>query len=134
MKKLGMLILPALLLVEPFLASQSIMGPSPTCGPVNGKSSIDRQNVLTFCKENIVKGTVVGAEAIESLLWIKVSRDMADQMRADRLNTEQIVKNWMTEWRKITGSKAVTVYVKWEDVEIATGGNTALSGDRVTIP
>ena len=66
-------------------------------------------------------------------MWVKVSRPVADYMRKDTLTTEQVVKNWMAAWKKHSGSSAVTVHVEWQDVEIAKGQTTILSGDKVTI-
>jgi len=71
--------------------------------------------------------------AMESLLWVKISRELAEVMLRDKLTTEQVVKNWMTAWKKHSGSKAVTVYVEWQDVQIAKGETTLFSGDTVTI-
>jgi len=119
--------------VWPNILVAQVSGESPTCGPVNGKTPKDRDNALAFCKQSVVRGAVVGVITMESLVWIKVGRNMADAMRADRLNTEQAVKNWMTGWKKVSGSKAVTVHVEWQDVEIARGQTTVLSGDQVTI-
>ena len=42
-----------------------------------------------------VRFFAVWAYAMSSILRIKVSRPMADQMRADRLTAEQLVKTWM---------------------------------------
>jgi hypothetical protein len=113
--------------------SAQVSGKSPTCGEVNGKTAKDRDNVLAFCAKGVPKGLISGAIAMESLLWLKVPRATADAMRADRLSTEQLMKVWMTGWKQHSGSKAVTVYVEWQDVEIAKGETTLFSGDRVTI-
>ena len=69
---------------------------------------------------------------MESLLWVKVSRPMAEQMLADRLTSEQVVLNWMRGWKQLSGSSSVTVTVEWEDVQIAKGQTTLFSGDKVT--
>lgn len=114
--------------------SAQISGRSPTCGYVNGKTQKDLDNVQKFCNGAIPKNSgVVSVMAMDSLLWVDVTRQVAEQMRADRLTTEQIVKNWMKVWKKLSGSQAVTVYVQWQDVDIATGETTFFSGDKVTI-
>lgn len=103
------------------------------CGPIEGKTTDDLNRLVTFCSKGLVPGTVVGAMAMESLLWLKVSREFADSMRADRLGAEQMVKTWMKIWRSIIGRPSVTVYVEWQDVEIAKGDSTMFGGDEVTI-
>lgn len=80
-----------------------------------------------------MKSTVEGAYATDSLLWVKVTRVMADQMAHDRLSTEQLVKTWMRGWKQITGRKAVTVTIEWRKVEIAKGQTTITGTDRVTV-
>jgi hypothetical protein len=109
-----------------------VSGQSPTCGEVNGKTAKDLDNVVAFCAKGIPKGAVEGAFAMESLLWVKVTRPMADAMRADRLTAEQLVKTWMTGWKIHSGSRTVTVHVEWRDVEVARGQTTLTRGDQVT--
>ena len=110
-----------------------VSGSSPTCGPINGKTQKDLENVRTFCEKGIPNEVVVGAYAMDSLLWVKVGRKMADEMRADRLSTEQLVLTWMKGWKQISGSKSVMVKVEWKNVEIVNGQTTLFSGDKVTI-
>jgi len=117
--------------VLPNVLFAQISGQSPTCGSVSGKTVKDRDNALAFCK-GLPKEGVVGVMAMDSLLWIKVSRGIADAMLADRLTTEQVVKNWMAVWKKYSGA-VVTVTVEWQDVEIAKGQTSVFSGDLVTI-
>ena len=118
---------------SPVFAQQSFSGRSETCGPIVGKTKQELQNVQQFCRA-VPEGVAVGAYAVESLLWVKVTRNMAEAMRADRLGAEQLVKNWMTSWKNLSGSKSVTIQVEWRDVLIAEGQTTVFSGDRVTIP
>ena len=98
-----------------------------------GRTKQELQNVQQFCRA-VPEGVAVGAYAMESLLWVKVTRNMAVAMRADRLSAEQLVKNWMTRWKSLSGSEVVTIQVEWQDVLIAEGQTTVFSGDRVTIP
>ena len=118
---------------SPVFAQQSFSGRSETCGPIVGQTKQDIQNVQQFCRV-VPEGAAVGAYAIESLLWVKVTRNIAEAMRADRLGAEQLVKNWMTRWKGLSGSEVVTIQVEWRDVLIAEGQTTVFSGDRVTIP
>lgn len=108
-------------------------GTSPTCGPVIGKSKADLAHVLSFCKKGVTDGVAVGVYAMESLLWIKVPKSVADAFLADRLTAERLMRVWMKGWKQETGGKAVTIYVEWGDVEIARGQTTVLSGDKITI-
>lgn len=114
------------------VGAQTIAGQSALCGQVVGKTATDRDHALAFCSKGLVDGTVTGVIAMDSLVWFKVSRPMADAFRVDRLSAEQLVKRWMSTWRTITGRKAVTVYVEWQDVEIAKGDTTLVRGDVVT--
>jgi hypothetical protein len=107
---------------------------SPTCRRISGETSTDLDHLAAFCTTAIPKGLeVVSARAHSMLLWIQIPRELADTMRADRLSTESVVKTWMTVWRQVSGSSSVTVYVRWQDVEIAKGESTLFSGDVVTI-
>ena len=123
----------ALVVPAPVVAQQSFSGRSETCGPISGQTKQDLQNVEAFCRA-VPEGAAEGAYAMQSLLWVKVTRAMAEAMRADRLSAEQLVKTWMTGWKSLSGSKAVTIQVEWRDVQIAEGETTLFSGDRVTIP
>ena len=68
-----------------------------------------------------------------SLLWLKVTRPMAAEIRgADSRDVEKVVLVWMKGWKQLSGSESVTVSVEWQDVEIATG-QTLLSGDKVAL-
>ena len=114
--------------------AKSVSGKSETCRQAVGKTQKDLDNALAFCKSSVPKDLAVqGVIAMESLLWIKVNRALADALRADRLTTEQVVKQWINQWKTLSGSKSVTVYVEWQDVEIAKGETTIFSGDKVTI-
>lgn len=115
------------------LSGQLIAGQNNPCGKVSGQTDTDKKNVAAFCTKGIAKGVVTNAHGMESLLWLSVTREMADSMRADKLSTEQLVKVWMKGWRLTTERKSVTVYVMWKDVEIAKGDTTLFSGDVVTI-
>lgn len=117
-----------LALTSPALAQD----PGP-CQKIDGKTQKDKDNLSRFCNKGIAKGAVVKAEAMDSLLWISVPKAMATAMMADRLQAEQLVKVWMRGWRSETSRKAVTVYVLWEDVEVAKGDTTMLGEDRVTV-
>ena len=112
----------------------SFEGRSDICGPIIGKTQDDLKNLREFCSDYMPEGMATGALARDSMLWFMVSRRMAEQMRADRLSTEQLILNWMRLWKGKSDSRAVTVGVKWQDVEIAKGETTFLSGDQVTIP
>ena len=123
----------ALVVPAPVVAQQSFSGRSETCGPITGQTKQDLQNVQAFCRA-VPESAAIGAYAMQSLLWVKVTRDMAEAMPADRLSAEQLVKTWMRGWKSLSGSKAVTIQVEWGDVQIAEGRTTLFSGDRVTIP
>lgn len=134
MQRLATVVILAAFALSGAVTSAQVSGKSDTCIQVEGKTAKDRDNALAFCKAGVPKDLgVTGAMAMESLLWLKVSRPTANLMMADPLSTEQIVKNWMGAWKKLSGSKAVTVYVEWGDVEIAKGDTTLFSGDKVTV-
>jgi hypothetical protein len=127
-----------LLVASTFLAlaqtGKSVSGKSETCREAVGQTQQDVNNALAFCKGSIPKDLdVQGVMAMESLLWVEITRQVANVMMADKLTTEQVVKNWMSAWKKHSGSKSVTVYVEWGDVEIAKGDTTIFSGDKVTV-
>lgn len=115
-------------------APQATGGPSPTCHQVEGKTTADYERVLKFCSVAVPPALdIQGVIAMDSLLWIKIGRPLANVMRQDKLSAERVVKNWMTVWRSLTGRPSVRVTVQWQDVDVAVGDTTIFSGDRVTI-
>ena len=109
-----------------------VSGTSDTCGPIFGWTEQDIENVETFCAF-IPEGATTTVFARDMILWVKVPKGIAEALIADSLQTEQIVKNWMSLWKEISDSLSVTIYVQWEDVEIAKGDTTLFRGDQVTI-
>ena len=81
----------------------------------------------------IAEGLTTGAYSSGGLLWVKVPENIALYMVANRLVTEQLVRQWMPLWKQISDWSAVTIYVEWEDVEIARGETTVFRGDQVTV-
>lgn len=108
-------------------------GMSPTCGQLDGNTPADLDRLRNFCAQGILAGAVTSASAMDALLWLKVSEDLARAIRADRLKGEQLVLTWMKGWRQQWGRPTVSVTLEWRDVEIATGETTVFSGDQVTI-
>ena len=102
-----------------------VSGRSPECGPIVGEVAEDLAHVKVFCTKAKMGGVAVSAYASGSLLWVKVSKEVADEMRSDRLMGEQAVKMWTKIWVEASGESVVTVYVKWMDVEIAEGHGNA---------
>jgi hypothetical protein len=126
--------LSALLLVAPFsrFTLGQVSGTSAPCGQIDGKTAKDIRNVETFCAQRITKDSVVGAYAMESLLRLKVSRPIADQMETDALKTSKLLQTWITAWKQISGSNSVTIKVESGYNEIAKGETKILSGNEVT--
>lgn len=106
---------------------------SETCGDVVGETVADRNAALSFCRKGVAKGIVTGVVAQQSLLTILITRDAAYAMRMDRLIAEQLVHTWMRGWKIESGSQAVSLTIKYGDVEIATGETTLFRGDQVTV-
>ena len=75
---------------------------------------------------------VIGAIAFDALLYVKVSRKIAEYMLAQRLETEQLLRAWLPNWKQITGWSAITITVEWERVMIVKGKATVFRGDVVT--
>jgi hypothetical protein len=122
----------AVLVATPEAATKSAK--SETCRDAFGQTQKDLDNALAFCKESVPPDlNVQGVIAMESLLWVKVPRTLANVMMRDKLTTEQVVKNWMAAWKKHSGSKSVTVHVEWQDVEIAKRQTSLFRGDTVTV-
>ena len=110
----------------------SFSGGSPTCGPIGGQTLQDLDKVRIFC-EALPKDTTVGAYATDSVLVVRVSRAVAEQIRTDRARAEQLVLTWMSDWRRVSGFQSVTVTIRWEEIRLARGRTTP-SGDQVTLP
>ena len=99
---------------------------------VVGESSQDADRARRFCRSSVVlPNTVTRIEAYETLLWVHVTELLAREMIADTLTAESLVKTWMSAWKRLSGSAAVTVYVMWRNVEVAQGDVALFGGDRV---
>ena len=127
------LVVCVLLAAPVVIAQRSLSGAAPTCGPISGHTQQDLDNVRAFC-DTLPEDTAVGAYATNAALWMTVDRSMADQIRADRQNAEQLVLGWMADWKRLTDAQSVTVTVRWGDIRLAKGETTRGDGDRVTIP
>ena len=112
--------------------TKSYSGTSPTCGQIIGDTPETLEALRSFC-EHVPEGAVIGAYAIDMLLYVKVDRDMALALLADTLSLEQIVLLWMKGWKLESENSIVTVTIEWGDVEVAKGQSTAFRGDQVTI-
>ena len=97
---------------------------------VVGESSQDAERARLFCR-SVLPDTVTRIEAYETLLWIHVTERFAREMLADTLTAESLVRTWMSAWKRLSESAAVTVYVMWRNVEVAQGDVTFFGGDRV---
>lgn len=118
--------------VAALAAAESYSGISPTCGQIIGDTPGTLEEVRSFC-EHVPEGVVIGAYALDMLLFIKVDEIMARAMLADTLTLEQIVRLWMKGWKIESDNTIVTVTIEWGDVEVAKGQSTAFRGDQVTI-
>src|SRR5438067_4586933 len=98
---------------------------------ISGETQHDQAHARAFCAE-MGPVDVVRLQAMSSLLDVTVSRSLADAISADRLSSEQLLRNWMKTWKRLSGSSAVAVTVKWQDIEVAKGDTTLLHGDVVT--
>ncbi len=105
---------------------------SDNCGPISGQTQEDFQNLKTLCEKGLPEKGVVSAAAVGEMLWIEVTREIADSIRADHLTAKQLILNWMKIWKTLSGSRSVIVYVLWGEIEIAKGDTTIFSGDVIT--
>ena len=63
------------------------------------------------CRGSVRDGISVG---------VKITRPMADQIRAaNSFDAESLVRAWMRGWKQLSKSRAVTVTIEWQDIEIA---------------
>ena len=108
---------------------QFIAGKSPTCGEIAAaENQMDR--VKRFCNLYIATG-VAGVDAFESILTVKVTHDLAQEMLANRLLAEQILLKWLRGWLIYSHHETATVMVKLGSVKLATAQTTAFSGNKV---
>ena len=140
MKILRITVTLATLLASEAVSQGKFTDYSKTCGQIIGQTSQDLKNLKKFC-DGIQKSwseNIEGAYCMQSLLWIKINRELATFMQFRRLDGEQLVRLWIKHWKRATGRDVgVTIHLKWGDIEVAKGNSTYsfLSGieDRVTI-
>ena len=116
--------------------AQAKSSKSSTCNEVAGRTDKDLVNALKFCDAAIPKAIskeIQGVIVLESLIWVKVSRTLAESMRRDHTSARQLVRNWINAFRTVSGLKAVNVTAEWGNVEIAKGETSFFNGDLVTI-
>lgn len=105
---------------------------SATCGEVAAVEPKDLQNAQRFCDKAVASGDVVGVIAMESMLTLKVTREFAEGLLANRLDADNLIRAYMQHWRAVTGRTSVTVQIEYGQAHVATGDTTLTRGDVVT--
>ena len=111
-------------------ASGAYTGTSEHCGEVIGQTREVARNVARMC-DGLPGKLFHGAYAIESMLFLKAPRSIAEIMLRNSLQTERLMLRWMEDWKRIGGFQVVTITVEWGDVVIVEGQTTVLRGDAV---
>ena len=111
-------------------ASGAYTGTGGHCREVVGQTREIAQNVASMC-ETLPDRLFSGAYAIESLLFLKVPRSIAEIMLRNKTGTENLMLRWMKDWKRISGYQVVTITVEWGEIVIAEGQTTVLRGDVV---
>ena len=130
--RIGIIVCAVLATAQVSLAQYSVSGWSQACGPVSAETEQGLERVQTFC-EAVPRGTAIGVAAAGSMLWVKVDRDTADQLREGGSEAEQLVLTCLKAWTELSGAASVTVVVKWGDLKLAEGHTTPSQGDQVTL-
>ena len=115
-------------------AAAQTRGQHTVCGAIQGFTAEDLRHIRQFCDRAMtaeMAAVTVSVNARESLLFVNVTRDLADLLRADRLTTDVILDLWLDTWRAITDRRAVTV--AWQGAEVVIGDTTILEENRVRI-
>ena len=117
-------------------AAAQTRGQHAVCGAIQGYTAEDLRHIRQFCDQAMTEemaAVTVSVNARESLLFVNVTRDLADLLRADRLTTDVILDLWLDTWRAITDRRAVTVTVAWQGADVVVGDTTILGENRVRI-
>ena len=134
MKRIPMILTVLVLGVGLAVAQESDphMAESKTCVWAAGVTRVDLTNVEGFCNDLITEpGVVVTAYANETLLFLEFNYESAEYLLSHQLQGERLIRAWMNDWKERTDSSAVTLYVMWEEVQIAKGRTTLFRGDVV---
>lgn len=101
-----------------------------TCGGVYAYGPNEHAVLLRMCSllgNEGMDGYITGLQGRESLLYVKVSRALAEEIRRDSLNARSISKSFGDIYRKGMGLTVVSVIYLWNDIELATGMTSASS-------
>jgi hypothetical protein len=106
---------------------------SPRCGYTEGENLRDRRHLDDFCERSVPAGLRIrGAGAVGEHLWIEAPADLALTLRADDQTAKALLREWLAEWRKVTGYRNATVTLLHGHVEFARAQAT-MTGDAIRV-
>ena len=107
--------------------------PSPKCGWIDGDNIRDRSNLSEFCAQWVPADLRIrSATAMHERLWIEAPPDLASTLRGDGRSTAALLRDWLEQWRTVTGYKTASVTLLRGHVEFAKV-QTTMAGDAITI-
>jgi hypothetical protein len=98
------------------------------CRSVGGPTANDRFVATQICNALAAPDSIDRIEVMESLAWVHVVRGFADAMQRDRLSAKGFVTRVGNLLQSHGKQGAVTIEVKWNDIRVAKGQTTILSG------
>lgn len=127
------LFLSAVLTADAHHGLWEIQVPSPKCGWLEGSTVTDIRNVTDFCTRWVPGHfRVSAAAATRERLWIEAPRQLVNTLRVEDETTRVLLKDWLRQWRAISGYRSASVVVLWGHVPVATAEAT-LAGDTIAI-
>jgi hypothetical protein len=106
---------------------------SPRCGWIEGENVRDFSNLEEFCARWVPAGfRIRAASATRERLWIEAPSEVVATLRSGEPTTRALLKQWLDQWRTITGYRTAFVVLLQGHHEIARA-QTTLTGDFVSI-
>jgi hypothetical protein len=106
---------------------------APRCGWIEGANVRDISNVSEFCAHWVPSGfQIPTVTATRERLWIETPPGLAASLRSDDRTTRELLADWLTRWRTITGYRTASVTLLRRHVEIAKA-ETTMSGDSISV-
>jgi hypothetical protein len=107
--------------------------PSTRCGWTEGESLRDRRNLSEFCSRWVPGDfRIRSAAADRERLWLEAPRELASVLRSDDHSTAALLREWLRQWRTISGYNTASIVLLQNHIEFAKV-YTTMAGDVVSL-
>ncbi len=99
------------------------------CSDSHGESAKDKEIAAKICKRYNSIDDIRRISVQETIIYVDLTRDFFDLMRADKLKGTGLVRNWMRHLKELAGMPAVTAWVYVDGQKVIKGQTAFFSGE-----